>query len=340
MAPADYAGLDVRTLRKVSVGPVSFQYGAKLDWPRTEVLMLDLGWSIISNPRYLLEARARGVARVGWSKGISQDAERLKAAPRRHWERLVVGQCDALVVYGEVSRRYFLRMGYPPERVFVAWNSPDTAAITHHASRDRDEALRLRATLSLGRRPVIGYLGKLTQAKSVQSILRAYEIARQQGALADLVIAGKGPEASFLRAAAAASVYAADIRFVEAVPIGSEGAYHRLFDLYVSFSQGGLGLLEAAAAGCAVATTPEPFPEVEPFLEPGSAFVAAAFTPEALAEQMARAMAQPDLRQTTAAQARQRVLGRYSHEKMIESIDAAVDAASSHHGRAAAGRTR
>jgi glycosyltransferase involved in cell wall biosynthesis len=340
MAPTDYAGLDVRSLKRVSIGPFSFQYGANVDWARTEALMLDLGWSIVSNPRHLLEARARGIARVGWSKGISQDPERQKSSARRHWERFVVSLCDSLVVYGDVSRRYFLDMGYPPERVFVAWNSPDTTAITRHAVRDRKEAQRLRERLDLGSRPVIGYLGKLTPAKDVQSILRAYEIARRQGTQAALIIAGKGPQARVLQAEAAASPFAGDIRVVDTVPIGSEGGYYRLFDLYVSFSQGGLGLLEAAAAGCAVATTAEPFPEVEPFLEPGSAFVAAPSTPKALADQMVRAMEQPHLREEAAAQARQRVLNRYSHERMIESIDEAVEAARCRHGRPVEARAR
>lgn len=328
LTPADYGCLDVRPVRRLFIGPFACFHGLKLDPARMDVLMLDLGWSILSNPVHLALARLRGVSRVGWSKGISQSPDKPKGWARRRFEAGLAGECEALVVYGAVSKRYFEALGYPAARIFVAWNSPDTAAIARADGESLEHAQELRRTLGLNGRPIVGYLGKLTSAKRVDAIVAAFRILRSSGSDACLIIAGIGPEEGRLRRLVADGPFSSDIRLLGPVPIGSERAYHRLFDVFVSFKEGGLGLLEAAAAGCPVVTTPEPFPEVEPFLEPGAAFVAPGFTPQDLAVALGHAIDQKDLRLEVAARTKARVLARYSHEAMVEAIDAAVDAAS------------
>lgn len=328
LAVADPELLDVRRIRNHMLGgPFIYQSGINVNRPEFDALMVDLGWTIASNPVILARARARGLPTIGWSKGVAQDGERQKSRCRLAVERWLTFRCDTIVAYGQTSRDYFIRLGFPPERVFVAQNTVDTARI----ARERDAALaqcaELRDALSLPNRPIVGFLGKIAPAKQVNRIVAAYELARRAGMDALLVVAGKGPGRSALEAQIAASPFRTDIYYVPEVPVGAEAGYFQLFDLYLSFSQGGLGILEAMAHGRAVLSTPERFPETE-LLEDGSTgFISADLTIESFAQRMRAAIASTGQRTLLGSAAEQRVLAEATQERMVERIDSAVECA-------------
>ena len=85
--------------------------------------------------------------------------------------RWLYRNCDAVVTYGDHVTRYLVELGVPRERVFSA----------HHSMRNEDftpavpEATRaeLRASLGLGDRPVVLYVGRLTEIKGVDYLIEA-----------------------------------------------------------------------------------------------------------------------------------------------------------------------
>jgi phosphatidylinositol alpha-1,6-mannosyltransferase len=142
-----------------------------------------------------------------------------------------------------------------------------------------------------------------------------------------LVVVGGGPSESALRELAAASAYKADIVIVGRVPEGEEGGYFQLFDAYLSYAEGGLGILEAMAHGRTVVSTPEKYPETELLIDNETALLANDFTVSAFSERMCFAVTNRDKLAAIGARARERVLREATLDNMVEAITSAVHAA-------------
>jgi glycosyltransferase involved in cell wall biosynthesis len=290
-----------------------------------DAFIFDMGWTVLSNPRYLLEAKLRGVATIGWSKGIPQDATRKVGRLKSIYQKSIVGLCDALVVYGHISRDFFLDLGYPAERIFIAQNTIDTAGIAEKVPQAKIDRAALVESLGVSGRFVFGYLGALIERKKVDQIIASFEIVRKAGLDAVLIIAGGGAHDAALKEVAKNSPFHQDIRFVGRVPVGGELAYFQLFDAYLSFAQGGLGILEAMAGGRLVISTPEKYPETEHLVDRETALISKDFSVESFAEAMAEAVANPLKNAVYGDNAQRRVLERATLEKMAASICQAVE---------------
>lgn len=308
-------------------GKFVFQSGIPVSPEAHRAIVVDYGWSILSNPLLFLRARARGVATIGWSKGVSQDLQRNKNLFRRIFERASISLCDALVVYGSLSRDYFIDLGFPPERIFIAQNTIDTLSIVNEKAIARDAGRALRDSLGFDHRPVVGFLGKIGSAKSVDRLVAAFERARDMGADAQLLIAGDGSEAGAIDALMAASRHAAHMRRLPDVPPGKEGGVFQAMDLYASYAQAGLGVLEAMAHAIPVVATPERYPETELLTDGETGFLSTEASVESLAEVMTRALHDTSARRAVASRAQEAVLERATLEGMVDSICAAVQAA-------------
>lgn len=327
LRPDSYGDLSVHPVRNKKLpGGLTYQTGFKIRRGTYAAIMLDLGWTLASNPKHLLEAKLKGVRRIGWSKGIPQIG-RSKSRLRLGYERFVINQCDALVAYGQMSKEYFRQLGYPPDRIFVAQNTVDTARIIRERSRAVRDGRELRERLGLSGRTVVGYLGKVAPFKQVDRILDAFNQARAGGMDAVLLVAGNGSARPALEARIAASEFKSDIRLIADVPVGAESAYFQLFNLYVSFSQGGLGIIEAMAHGRAVLSRPERYPETELLANNETALLSDDMSVEAFARRMAEAIGDPALRAEVGRRAEARVGREATQELMVEAIDCAVERA-------------
>ena len=269
----------------------------------------------------------RSIATIGWSKGVPQNPNARERLLKRVYQKFILSFCDVLVVYGKTSREYFRAAGFPEERIFVAQNTIDTVRIASELPSALAQKEMLLERLSFGGRFVFGYVGGLLPRKKLGCIVEAFTKLRSIGLDAVLVVVGGGPSESALRAAAAASPYKADIVIVGRVPEGKEGGYFQLFDAYLSFSEGGLGILEAMAHGRTVVSTPEKYPETELLIDNETALLANDFTVSAFSERMCFAVTNRDKLAAIGARARERVLREATLDKMVEAITSAVQAA-------------
>jgi glycosyltransferase involved in cell wall biosynthesis len=304
-------------------GPVWYQSGVSLRG--FDGLMLDLGWTLLSNPRYLLEARARGMVVIGWSKGIPQNPNQPESAAKRAYQKFILSLCDVILLYGNISRDYFLKLGFPNDRLFIAQNAIDTTGIAHElpAAVAQKEQL-LQRHPSLRGRFVFGYLGSLVRRKRVEDIVAAFNEVRDRGVDASLVIAGSGPAAEDIKAAVQASPYHADILLAGRIPVGEEGGWFQLFDVYLSFAEGGLGILESMAHGKTVVSTPEKYPETELLEDNQTALLSTGFSVASFADRMEQSAAERQNLETIGQRARERVLARATLENMVAAIDEAA----------------
>jgi glycosyltransferase involved in cell wall biosynthesis len=222
-------------------------------------------------------------------------------------------------------------LGIPEDRLFIAQNTIDTVRIGHEVPRSLEQKQGLLERLPTGSRFVFGYLGSLVPRKSVERIVSAFNRVRGQGYDAVLVIAGGGPSEESVRKAAVTSAFTKDIFLVGRVPIGEEGGYFQLFDAFLSFSQGGLGILEAMANGRAVLSTPERFPETELLVNDDTGLISTDLTVEAFAARMVNAIERREDLAAIGARAQSRVLAEATLENMVIAIDQAVRAAVARH---------
>ena len=315
--------LNLRPIRNRQViGPFRYQTGLRLSG--FDGLMMDLGWTLLSNPRYLLEARVRGIATIGWSKGIPQNPDKPESPAKRAYQKFILSLCDVIVLYGEISRDFFLRLGFPAERLFIARNTIDTRRIASELALALNQKQELQLKHKLTGRYVFGYLGGLIERKAVHAIVEAYNQVRSQGVDSVLVIAGDGPARPQIESAVAASPYHMDIILTGRVPVGQEGGWFHIFDAYLSFAQGGLGILEAMAHGKLVVSTPEKYPETELLADGVTGILSQDMSVASFAKSMSRAaLHQPELA-GIGERSRQRVLCEATLENMLSVIDQAV----------------
>ena len=303
-----------------------WQDGVRLAGPGLEVLVFELNYSILSNPLLMLRAKVRTLKRIGWGKGISECGLR-RPLHKRLIERLHLAGCDAILAYGETSRAYFEGLGIARERIFVAQNTTDTTAILRCQPSAQAEGAQLRARLLAGdERPVVGYLGRLVPEKRVDAIIEAFAAVRHSGVDAWLVIAGDGPAAAALREQAARLPSAASVIFIKDVPAGAEHGFFQLFDIYVSYAVGGLGILEAMAHGRVIVSTAERRPELDLLVDGRTAFLSEAMSVPSFALRLRDALlTSAEGRRRIAAAARESVARSATQEKMVQSFDHAVD---------------
>ena len=324
----DLGDLNIRRIDNTRIfGPLVWQRGLGASSREFDALMIDLSWTIISNPYHLIRARHNGISTIGWSKGIAKASSANKTSFRRFLERQIARHCDSLVAYGNISHDYFLRLGFPSDRILIARNTVDV----HQISKDRSNAIKLshqiRDSLNLDQRPIVGFLGKIAPFKKVDKIIHAFEIVRRRGVSAQLIIAGDGPTRPAIEKMVKRSPFHADITCIHEVPPGIEAGYFQLFDLYLSYSQSGLGIMEAMAHARPVLVTPEKYPETELLLDNQTGFICEESKVESFAAKMRQALQNDKQRKIVGRHAESQVLTHATQEAMVIQIDLAVEKA-------------
>lgn len=148
-----------------------------------DVIVASLDPRLVLNLLALPLAKRRGIRFVWWGHGLR---------PRQRfaglYKRLVLS-ADALILYGEQGKQQLAALGIPPERMFVAQNSIDTALIDSLRSTDWSGRYRLLC------------IGRLVPGKRVDLLLKAFSDALPHlPSNVRLCIVGEGPEEEALKA--------------------------------------------------------------------------------------------------------------------------------------------
>ncbi len=229
----------------------------------------------------------------------------------------------AMIAVSEAVRAAFVASGVmDPRRVVTIPNGIDD-----RRRLPRRDGLRRLAGLDADV-PVIGYVGRLSREKGIETLLEAAARLRgPDGAAPWLFIVGREPDAGkgyTVRLAAMATRLGIGptTRFFGWVEDAASASAD--FDVHVVPSQAepfGLSTLEGMAHGHAViATASGGSPEI---LRHGvDGLLVPPGDPEALAAGLARLLADPALRERLGARARQRVQESFSLRGMVEAVEA------------------
>lgn len=223
-----------------------------------------------------------------------------------------------LVVTGEALKRQLVRdNGIDPARITSVRTGIDLARFR---PLERADA---RARLSVAARPAVAILATLRDWKGHDDLLDAWVLLRERAPGWQLLVIGDGPRRAHLEGRVAALGLAGDVRFTgnqDDVP-----AWYACADIAVLPSYGDEGvpqsLMQAAACGLPAVATPIGA-IAEAVVDGETGILVPPRAPVALADALARLMADADLRARMGAAAHAYAQANFGIEAMLDGMEA------------------
>ncbi len=235
-------------------------------------------------------------------------------------ERRLARHTDALIAVSDEVRDDLVRYQIAPaERISVIRLGLDLEGRTAAPPGARAD---VRAALGLPPDGfVVAWLGRMTEIKRADILLRAFAHLRRSGVEASLVLVGDGPLRADLEQLADELGIAGDCRFLGY--LAEVGPIYAAADAAVltSANEGTpVSIIEAQAAGLpAVSTDVGGVSDV--VVEGETGFLVPAEDVEAIAERLAELARDPELRRSMGDAGRRHVAGRYSVPRLVDDID-------------------
>ena len=313
-------------------------------WPFEEVLWQSAALRIalspafdsvilLGNVKYIstwvaaILARITGKRVLMWTHGILRRERGMRGHIRKAFYRLAHG----LLLYGVRARDLLADQDFDLNRLYVIYNSLDTAAQLR-ALEALDDGACAAARRSYGipaNVPLLIAIGRLVPGKDLQLLPKALQILRTQGLEAHLLFIGDGPVRQALENLASDLGIQRNVHF--AGPVYAEPELCPLIaaaDLCVSPGSVGLTAMHALIYGTPVITHDD-FDQQKPEFEAIQAGLTGAFfrrgDPVDLAETVRSWLSMNGDRQAVATRCRERVLQYYTPDNQRELIDSAVD---------------
>ena len=167
----------------------------------------------------------------------------------RWWQRAMLALVTDVTYVSEYCRNAVYGLGNGRGRVI--YNGVDIPPASG------DGALLRRQLGIAPQEPVIFALQRLALDKRIEVLLRAFQACRRETGAGVLIIGGKGPQESALRALTAEMGLEKDVRFIGYIPRASLGSYFLACDLFAfhsTFETFGIVIAQAMSYGKAVVT--------------------------------------------------------------------------------------
>lgn len=270
---------------------------------------------LLSNVPLLIRRHPFRVALWGHGQDMQAGPGPL-AALARHWKANLTRRADWWFAYTATSANVLCGLRCPPQRISTVDNAVDTVDLSEAVTRLRQSgASELRLALGLAEGPVGLFLGSLVSSRRLDLLLAAATRLRATCPSFQLLIAGDGPLAGWLRDQVCDAEW---VRVVGAVHGERKHQCLAVAELMLMPASLGVGLLEALACGVPLVTSDAPGhgPEFA-YLRPGHNALVVAPRADTLAQAAQALMQQADglsrLREAGRQTAR-----RYSLDAMVQ----------------------
>lgn len=267
----------------------------------------------------LLLLSALGAKKIAfWGLGENRQSGQL--AISEWYRRKTLNRSDWWFAYTTGTAEYLVQQGVPREKITAVHNSIDMRELREQVAAVPQSAVcEQRRKLGVAEGARIGmFCGMLDSVKAVPFLIEAARLVKNEIPNFHLIIAGGGPDATFVESAASASggwIHSVGPKF------GAEKAMVlKLADIFLLPGRVGLAILDAFAAGLPLLMTDIPIhgPEAE-YLEDGVNGVRTEHEPGAYAQAVIDVLASPCrlkiLREGAAKSA-----DRYSIEAMVRNF--------------------
>jgi len=279
-------------------------------------------------PATYLVARLRGIPFVLWTgiwMTLQTPFHRL-AFPLTRW---IYRHADAIAVYGEHVKRYLVEQGIQDDKIFVAAHAVDNSLYSRPVSPENKA--RLKTDLSVERRKVVLYLGRLEEIKGLDYLIRAFARLSFDGAI--LVLAGDGSLSESLMALAQQLGIRTNTRFAGYVSPEDAQVYYAVADVFVLPSvtvptgkeTWGLVVNEAMNQGLPVIASDAVGAAAGGLVQSGvNGFVVPERDSAALAQAMEQLLTDDRWREEMGRNAR-RIIVRWDNEQMVKGFQQAIE---------------
>ena len=324
IAADNYKGVRLKKLKVHKLGgKLLFQSITSLKG--YDLVITDISINLLSVPVYLFLCWIKGIKVIGWGKGLPQLLNVKESGLVKAYKKIYLRRFDTFLLYGHISKKYFEEIGLGYKPLFIAQNSVDIEKFFTGFNDNTTAAAQLKEEMKLSDKFVFSYFGKLTPRKEVHKIIEAFRIVKATHPQAFLLIAGNGADRNRLEQLSADLVSEGSLKFMGQVQNGKEGTVLHLMDAYLSFSQGGLGMLEAMATARTIVSTPEVFPETELLQNNYNCFLSDDFSINAFAEAMNKAITQKEQAKEMGRNAMQTVKEKAGTSVMVKAFTDAIN---------------
>jgi glycosyltransferase involved in cell wall biosynthesis len=177
-----------------------------------------------------------------------------KIAVLRPFIKLALKRADLLTCDGENTKREMIGLGADPQKIRIINFGVDTQKF-----RPGKKNKKFLESLSIHNFPIVISLRHFRPINNIEAVVRSIPLVLNKVPNARLIIAGRGPEESFLKKLVRSLRVSDSVRFVGFIPPDELPKYLSSSDVYVSTSLSDSGLAastsEAMACGLPVVTT-------------------------------------------------------------------------------------
>ena len=287
-----------------------------------DALVLDVSINMISSLFYILKAKFLGVKIIAWGKGIPQGSIENEAWYKKMLKKLVAHVVDSMALYGDVSLKYYENLGIEKDKLFVARNTTSTNLLI----KDEDLFMQIsRKRFNIEKRKfVYGYFGRLTERKGVLEILDAFKLCHEEAEdKSVLIIAGNGPLHNRLKEKILELELESSVLLITNIPSGEEGVILYMFDAFLNYQEGGLGVIQALAAKSLVISNKEDYPETEMLKDGFNCIISAKLDIVSFSKAMLKAMKEDH--QIKRENGRKTVVQTYKVSDMVDGFIGALN---------------
>lgn len=213
-----------------------YQFGL-IDWLNKwnpDILVVEANARCLSTPAAIRWMHVRKRSVIGWGLGAPGSVQGIRGRGRAR--NAFLNQFDALIAYSQRGADEYAALGFPREKIFVAYNAVSRAP--ESAPDDKPWTVD---------HPTILFVGRLQARKRVDALLKACAQLEQKPRL---VIVGDGPERATLESLAREIYPRAE--FAGAKHGAELKPYFAEADLFVLPGTGGLAIQEAMSYGLPV----------------------------------------------------------------------------------------
>ena len=289
-----------------------------------DVVITEGGQNILNNIVYLFFFRKVLRSRfVWWDAGLKKNTgEGLIEKLVLFLFKRMMQNCDAFIAYSSWARDFFLSLGVPEERIFIAQNTIDERIAKRYIDKYRQKVDEAREKLGLQGKRVILTVGSIEKRKKVENLLLAFKEIASQDDQVVLYVVGDGPHRPQLER------FAQELGLSSVAFPGRVGEdislYFLLSDVFVLPAHGGLAINEAMIHGKPVIATFADGTERDLISDAENGFLVKEDDISELAEAIKKVIYDADLAERMGLSSAARYEKHFTIEKMVDGIVNAI----------------